>query len=357
MARFLGVSAYGTWAVWLSVTTLATYLTDAGSGLLGPLLVLKNEEGTKERILGIQSNRWSLAILASLLVLAMAFITQQKEYFYAIPAILIQPLNIEWLARAKQKFEWIWWRQMAQAVLFAVVVSFLAFCQLSVFQLLVLVTLVFAINHGSLHYLLKPGFRILLFGQAKQEKGQSFVFLSFLLYNFFYHWPILLGSFFCGKGEIGSYNAYFLFYAFAATLTLIAQDLYLADPDKNRQKFQIHLFVLALLGLALLFVGSRWVIPQVMQIKTAKAHQFLGLFSCVFLLHILRLGILHELYRAGNESLFFKIHLVQLLVLGLGSLCCYGFWEATMLNLGWALVLTESTGVILGVIFRIPEHG
>lgn len=358
ISRFLGIQAYGLYAIWLSAITVAGYFTDAGSGLFGPHTVLQATDKLDGRISVIQGFRWMLAGIALVLVIIGG--TKQWVYAWVAPMIVLQPTNVEWVARANQKFGLILIRQLFQALITLILAWAIYEGYLELWAVFLGLTLMFGLSHGSLYWqtMPKPSFFSFIGKDSwSLVANQSKVFVGFLLYNVFYHWPIFVGGFVCNKSEIGQYGLFFLLYAFSATLALIAQDLFLSDPQKEKLKFYQHIAISSIIGWLIIGFGSYVVLPHWFNANPLYTHKGALYFALLLLVHNLRLLFIHELYRRSQYVLFATVHVVQLLLL-LSLTALLGLaHELTIWNLGYALLGTEATGIALSLaIIKNPRQ-
>jgi hypothetical protein len=350
ISRFLGIQAYGLYTIWLSAVTVAGYFTDAGSGLFGPHAVLQTADKLDWRISAIQGFRWLLAGIA--VILAIIGGTKQWVYAWVAPMIVLQPANVEWVARAKQKFGLILKRQLFQALITLILAWAIYGGFLELWIVFLGLILVFGISHGSLYRRTMPKrsfFQLAGKNSWPLVADQAKVFAAFVLYNVFYHWPIFVGGFVCDKSEIGQYGLFFLLYAFSATLALIAQDLYLSDPQKDKFKFNQHVVITSLIGLLIIGFGSFVILPNWFSANPLYTHKGALFFALLLLVHNLRLLFVHELYRRSLYRLFAKLHGFQMLLLLIFTLLIGFAHELTIWNLGYALLGTEATGIALSL--------
>lgn len=357
VARMGGQAGYGLFSTVLSLALVFNVFSDFGISLNGPRHLLAGDRNWLQQAQCIRQALSLLSALVLLIFLPFYYADQSLLLLGALPLVLFNGFQIDWVLRANNRHDLAAYRQMLHSIL-GLLALFLVYWLGGSFTLAIwsyaagamVSYLLFYRSQGEWHFSsLQAIFRLL--------KAQWVVFSGYLAHQLTYALPALLLLPLAGEAATGHFSSHYLLFTSLGGFAVITMDIYMAKAGIHRKAYAGWMLLFSLPALLGLLLGS-FFYPYLFPAADFVWDQTLALLLMLLVLaHAGRLiwinGLLfHRANKAYQKSSGFALGLH---LLGWGLYLAFGM-EVRPLNALLLLTVSECMAVIFAVFQKTNSH-
>lgn len=326
LAKIADLEYFGVFNLLLNFTFLFNLISDWGFSTYGPSELSKLNDGKEVHfyLSNILTFRLFLCIVCSLLYLLLIFSFYDNYLLFlgfGIFLILLNFLNVDWIARGTGNYSISSLRQIINALLNVVSVVMIYILSLNIIWVYITYTTSIIFSYFiSIKLLNKHNIKLSL----KVKKGISelritflntkFAFLGILLFNVIYSLNLPILTLFGNKYEASLYASYYAIFSSLSAIVLITQDVFFPHFSIERKEPFIESYSFVIMLGAFIMVLIVLLLPlyyNLLYPKSFKLEKSIYLMICFLcVLFSFRLLFAHSLILVKSYQLFYQINLI-----------------------------------------------
>jgi O-antigen/teichoic acid export membrane protein len=357
VARMGSQAGYGLFSTVLSLALVFNVFSDFGISLNGPRHLLAGDRNWLQQA---QSLRQLLALLSAIFLLVFLpfyYANQTLVLLGALPLVLFNGFQIDWVMRANNRHDLAAYRQMLHSIL-GLLALFLVYQFGGSFTLAIWCYAAGAVLSYLLFYRSQGEWQCIQWRNIfALLRTQWVVFSGYLAHQLTYALPALLLLPLAGEAVTGHFSSHYLLFTSLGGFAVITMDIFMAKAGIHRKAYAIWMFLFSLPALLGLLLGG-YFYPYLFPAADFEWDQPLAfLLMGLVLAHAARLIWINGLLFQGANKAYQKSSALALLLQLLG----WGAWllfdgVVNPFNALLLLTLSESIAAVFAGRLNASTH-